>query len=231
MGDQLLRQWLGDTQPLLTHEDQQEGEPSVRPGHVTDTSSTSQAAQGQDAGLHPAISPSLPSSWSLPLSSSLPSFPHGSAGLLLPTPARRTTPRPCPSTHPRAHSASAPAAPAHHTARAPGARGTPGALLGCPGVQGRPSAPFGRQPNLEIPAAASSGSALPHHTVSRVPLPGGLRPRPQPGAPAVPPHPLRTPRREPRCLRSPPALTADGHTAQTPPAPSLSCLFPAGTKR
>lgn len=54
---------------------------------------------------------------------------------------------------------------------------------------------------------------------------------PQPGAPAVPPHPLRTAGRVSRCLRSPPALTADGHTAQTSPAPSLSCLAPAGTKR
>lgn len=179
--------------------------------------------------MHPAISPSLPSSWSLPLSPSLPCFPHGSAGLLLPTPARQTAPQPrprrTPSTHSRAHLAlplpAGPpaAAPAHHTAQAPGARGTPGTLLGCPGLQRRPAARFGTQPKTEIPAAASSGSALSHHTMSRVPHPRDPRPRPQPAAPAVLPHPLRTPKREPRWLRSPPALTADGHKAQTPPRP------------
>lgn len=87
------------------------------------------------------------------------------AGLLRPTPARRTVPE-----VPPGHLAlPLPTGPAHPTAGVPGARGTPGALLGCPGVLGRPSAPFGTRPKTEIPAAASSGSALPHHTVSRVP--------------------------------------------------------------
>lgn len=54
----------------------------MRPGDVTDTSGTSQAAQGQDpgsqGGLQPAVSSSLPSSWSLWLFPSLQgsSSPH-----------------------------------------------------------------------------------------------------------------------------------------------------------
>lgn len=46
----MARQWLGDTERLEAHENQQEGKPSVRPGDVADTGSTSQAAQGRTRG-------------------------------------------------------------------------------------------------------------------------------------------------------------------------------------